>query len=93
MTIDSNCTKSLLSPPGDTIQETLTEFGMSGIELGVKINMNIQNVSDLIKGIMPIDFQIANQLEKVLKIPASFWTNREKEYRLELQKMQEDKTN
>lgn len=86
MTIKSNSTKGLLSPPGDTIQETLIYLGISGIELAEKSNLSIQCINDLIIGIEPINNQIAVQLEKVLKIPASFWINREREYRLVLKK-------
>lgn len=78
--------KSLLSPPGDTIQETIRHYGITITELSEKTGLSVQSVNDLIEGIEPITVQIANQLGKVLKIPASFWINRENGYRLELQK-------
>jgi HTH-type transcriptional regulator/antitoxin HigA len=76
--------KSLLSPPGDTIQEHLDFIGMSQAELAERMGRPKEKVNDIIKGREPITTTTAFQLEKVLGIPASFWMNREKTYRKEL---------
>jgi len=76
--------KSLLSPPGDTIQETIDVMGMSQAELAERMGRPKEKINDVIKAREPISTATAFQLEKVLGIPASFWLNREKEYRKQI---------
>lgn len=76
--------KSLLSPPGDTIQEHIDFTGMSQAELAERMGRPKEKINDIIKGREPITTATAFQLEKVLGIPAGFWLNREKNYRKEL---------
>ena len=80
--------KSLLSPPGDTIQEHLDFIGMSQAELAERMGRPKEKINDLIKGREPITVPTAFQLEYVLGIPASFWLNSEKSYRKELYELQ-----
>lgn len=81
--------KSLLSPPGDTIQEHIDFIGMSQAELSERMGRPKEKINDIIKGRDPITTATAFQLEKVLGIPASFWLNREKTYRKELYELQQ----
>lgn len=81
--------KTLLSPPGDTIQEHIDFIGMSQAELAERMGRPKEKVNDIIKGREPITTATAFQLEKVLGIPASFWLNREKTYRKELYELQQ----
>ncbi|MBX7203227.1 MAG: HigA family addiction module antidote protein [Bacteroidia bacterium] len=80
--------KSLLSPPGDTIQEHLDFIGMSQAELAERMGRPKEKINDVIKGREPITTATAFQLEKVLGISASFWLNREKTYRKEIYELQ-----
>lgn len=80
--------KSLLSPPGDTIQENIDFIGMSQAELAERMGRPKEKINDVIKGREPISTATAFQLEKVLGIPAGFWLNREKTYRKELYELQ-----
>lgn len=73
--------KSSISPPGDTIQETIDAIGMSQTELAERMGRPKEKINDIIKGREPISIATAFQLEKVLGIPGSFWINREKDYR------------
>ena len=84
MSTDLEIAKQVLSPPGDTLQETLDEIGMSQVELAERTGRPKEKINDIIKGREPISTATAFQLEKVLNIPASFWLNREKEYRKRL---------
>jgi len=84
MTTTFELEKSLLSPPGDTIQEHIDFVGMSQVELAERMGRPKEKINDLIKGREPITTTTAFKLEKVLGIPASFWLNREKTYRKEL---------
>lgn len=80
--------KSLLSPPGDTIQEHIDFIGMSQVELAERMGRPKEKINDIIKGREPITTATAFQLEKVLGIPVSFWLNRENTYRKELYELQ-----
>ena len=47
----------------------------------MKMEINTKTLSAIIKGDSSITQEIAATLEKILKTPASFWLNREKQYR------------
>lgn len=81
--------KSLLSPPGDTIQEHIDFIGMSQAELAERMGRPKEKINDVIKGREPISNSTAFQLEKVLGIAASFWLTRENTYRQELYELQQ----
>ncbi|MFH0990996.1 MAG: helix-turn-helix domain-containing protein [bacterium] len=84
--------RKLLSPPGDTIQETIDTIGMSQYELAERMGKNKKNINQIIKGKEPITQNTSIQLERVLGIPASFWIEREKEYRRELTQIESEET-
>lgn len=84
MNKDYKIKKELLSPPGDTIQETIDNLGMNQNELAERLGKNIKNVNQIIKGKEPITSDTAIALEKVLGVPADFWLERERQYRREL---------
>lgn len=81
--------KSLISPPGDTIQEHIDFISMSQAELAERMGRPKEKINDVIKGREPISTATAFQLEKVLGIPASFWLKRETSYRKELYELQQ----
>jgi HTH-type transcriptional regulator/antitoxin HigA len=76
--------RKLLTPPGDTIQETIDALGMSQSELAERLGKNLKNVNQIIKGKESISQNTAIRLERVLGIPASFWIERERAYRQEI---------
>jgi HTH-type transcriptional regulator / antitoxin HigA len=76
--------KSLLSTPGDSIQENIDFIGMSQAELAERLGRSIPKLNELIKGKAPITKETAAKLEYVLGIDASFWLNLEKHYQEEL---------
>jgi addiction module HigA family antidote len=88
---DLEAKKSLLSCPGDTIQETIDAIGMSQAELAERLGRSIPKLNELIKGKAPITKETATKLEYVLGISASFWLNLERSYQdelLEIEQMQ-----
>lgn len=89
MTTTLEIAKSLLSPPGDTIQEHIDFIGMSQAELAERMGRPKEKINDIIKGRETISTATAFQLEKVLGIPAGFWMNRENTYRKELYELQQ----
>lgn len=72
--------REMLSPPGDTIQETIDALGMNQYELAERLGRPTKTVNEIIKGKEAITPTTAVQLERVLGIPASFWLERERLY-------------
>jgi HTH-type transcriptional regulator / antitoxin HigA len=81
---DLELKKSLLSCPGETIQEHIEAIGMSQAELAERLGRSVPKLNELIKGKAPITKDTATKLEYVLGIPASFWLNLERQYQDEL---------
>jgi len=81
---DLEAKKVLLSCPGDTIQDTIDEIGMSQAELAERLGRSIPKLNELIKGKAPITKDTAVKLEYVLGIPTSFWLNLERRFQDEL---------
>ena len=81
--------KELLSPPGDTIQETIDMMGMRQNELAERMGKTESKINDIIKGKEPITVNTALQLELVLGIPAKFWLAREANFREELARIEQ----
>lgn len=84
--------RELLSKPGDTITETLEFLKMSQAELAERMGRTAPKVNDIISGKEPITNSTALQLEKVLGIEASFWLNREMQYREKLSRLDEEES-
>lgn len=72
---------NVVSPPGETLLETLQEREISINELAAKIGISELAIAEIIRGQAPITAEIALQLEQILAIPARFWQNRERHYR------------
>lgn len=70
-----------ISPPGETLLETLEAIGMSQAELSERIGRPRKTINEIIKGKASITPDTALQLERVLGTPAHFWNNRESQYR------------
>ena len=71
----------LVSPPGDTIAKILEEQGLSEEWLASQLNLSFDDVSLLICGNLPIDWNLAFNLEITLGETAYFWMNLEVLYR------------
>ena len=78
----------VVSPPGETLLETLETIGMTQAELAERTGYPLQTVNEIIQGKAPIAPDTALQLERVLGIPARFWNNRECYYREYLESQQ-----
>lgn len=89
MVSDLQLQKKLLSPPGDTIQETIEAYNMSQAELAERMGRPKEKLNDIIKGREPITPKTSLLLERVLGIPVSFWMNREREYREEIMRIEQ----
>jgi len=89
MRYDLQLQRKLLSPPGDTIQETIDTIGMTEAELAECIGRPKEKLKELIEGKEPVTLKTAILLERALGIPASFWMERERGYQLELSKIEQ----
>ncbi|NJL27189.1 MAG: HigA family addiction module antidote protein [Thermoanaerobaculia bacterium] len=70
-----------VSPPGETLQETLLALGMSQAQLAERMGRPKKTISELVNGKIALTTDTALQLERVLGVPARFWNNRERLYR------------
>jgi len=80
-----------VSPPGETLLETLEALGMSQAELAKRMGRPTKTVNEIIQAKAAITDETALQLERVLHIPASFWLKREQHYRESLVRLAEDR--
>ncbi len=78
-------------PPGDSLQDIIESKNMSQAELAQRTGRPKKTINEIVKGKCQITPATALQLEKVLKIPASFWINRESQYQSFLAKEEEKK--
>lgn len=69
-----------VSPPGETLGETLEFQGMSQAELAQRTGRAKKTINEIVKGKARITPQIALELEHVLAVPAGFWNMRESQY-------------
>lgn len=70
-----------VSPPGETLLETLETLGMSQADLAERTGKAIKTINEIVQGKAPITPETALQFERVLGVPARFWNNREQRYR------------
>lgn len=79
-----------VSPPGETLLETLETVSMSQAELARRMGRPVKTINEIIQGKAAITAETALQLEQVLHIPASFWLKREQQYRESLARIVEE---
>jgi len=78
-----------VSPPGETLLEAIQELGMSQAELARRMGRPKKTISEIIHGRAGITPETALELDRVLRIPASFWNNRDRHYREHLARADE----
>ncbi len=76
-------------PPGELLGEELEARGMSQQDLARRMGRPAQMLNELIHGKKALTPETAIGLEKVLGIPASFWTNSESSYQLVRSRIEE----
>ena len=90
-TIKNQYTPDYVSPPGETLEEILEEKGMTQTELAERTGRPKKTISAIINGKAAITPETALQLERVLSVPATFWNNRERQYKEALVYQEENK--
>ena len=76
-----------VSSPGETLLETLNTLNITTVEFAKHMACSTQLINDILWGREGITVEIAEQLEKVLLIPAAFWLRYEKEYQEALKRI------
>ncbi|MBI2899139.1 MAG: HigA family addiction module antidote protein [Planctomycetes bacterium] len=76
-------------PPGETLLEVLESLGMSQADLASRTRRPLKTINEIVKGKAGISADTAIQLERALGVPASFWSNRERQYREALARISE----
>jgi HTH-type transcriptional regulator / antitoxin HigA len=71
----------VVSPPGETLRQTLEALGMSQSELAQRTGRPKKTINEIIKGKAALTPDTALQLERVLGISSGFWNNRDYHYR------------
>jgi HTH-type transcriptional regulator / antitoxin HigA len=61
--------------PGDVLAEALDERSMTQAELARRMGRPLKTINEIVKGKQAITADTAVQIERVLSIPAHFWTN------------------
>ncbi len=77
------------SPPGETLAEILADRGMSQAELAERMGRPKKTISEIIGAKAELTSETALQLERVLGVPASFWSNLERNYRDSMARVRE----
>jgi len=78
-------------PPGETIADLLEEHEMTQTELAKRLGVTLKHVNQIVKGGASISAELALGLEKVFRVPASFWLNRESLYQADVARQSETK--
>ena len=78
-------------PPGETLRETLEFLGMTQAQLADRTGRPKKTINEIISGKAAITAETALQLERVLGVPASFWSNLERNYQETLAHLKEEK--
>src|SRR6266704_5309403 len=68
-------------PPGDTLLEVMESLGITQAQLAERTGRPTKTINEIVKGKAAITPETALQFELVLGVPASFWNNREQQYR------------
>lgn len=68
--------------PGETLLETIQALGMKRVDLAGRTGEPLKTINGIIKGKESIPSGTALRFECVLGIPASFWNNFERNYRM-----------
>ena len=80
----------VVTPPGEMLQEVLEERGMTQAELAGRLGRTRKTVNEIVKAKAPLLPETALQLERVLGIPARFWSNAEANYRQSIARQKEN---
>lgn len=88
---DQSFRPTYTSPPGETIADLLDECEMTQTELAKRLGVTLKHVNQVVNGGASISAELALGLEKVFRVPAHFWLNRESLYQADIARRDEEK--
>jgi HTH-type transcriptional regulator / antitoxin HigA len=80
----------LVTPPGDTLRETLEALSMSQADFADRTGLSRKTINQILQGIAPITHETALAFEKVIGASAGFWLNLETSYQAFLARKEEE---
>jgi addiction module HigA family antidote len=83
----TSCSPNYAIAPGETLRETLNALGMTRAELAKRTGRSLRFVEKILNAETAIPTEMAIKLQQVLKVPASFWINLEKNYQKNLSRL------
>ena len=78
-------------PPGETVKEMLESLCMTQEDLAERMGKRPSQINEIASGKRPVSVETAIAFERVLGLPADFWLNLEKNYRLALARLDQAK--
>ena len=88
---DQSFRPSYISPPGETIADLLDDREMTQTELAKRLGVTLKHINQVVNGGASISAELALGLEKVFRVPAHFWLNRESLYQADIARRDEEK--
>ena len=67
--------------PGETIKETIEYLEITPEAFADKLDITVEELSDLLQGSIPLTCELANKLQEITNTPARIWISLEKRYR------------
>src|SRR3954453_16642078 len=78
-------------PPGATVADLLDEREMTQTDLARRLGVTLKHVNQVVNGGASISAELALGLEKVFRVPAPFWLNRESLYQVDMARREEER--
>jgi plasmid maintenance system antidote protein VapI len=85
--VDSEFQPDWASPPGETLADLLHRKGIDFPYFARQIDCSGDVLDALFRGEVPLTTDLAERLERVIGIRASFWITREAQYRTDIQRV------
>lgn len=79
-----------VSPPGETLRDTLDARGMSQRDLADRTGLSTKTVNQIVQGTAALTPDTAVKLEHATGVPARMWNNLEANYREHLARVRQD---
>jgi HTH-type transcriptional regulator/antitoxin HigA len=77
-------TPQTVSPPGETLKETLEELGISQADLARRTGLSTKHVNQIVQGTAALSPETALLLERTTGVPATVWNTIEASWRAQL---------
>ncbi|MFF9601728.1 ImmA/IrrE family metallo-endopeptidase [Streptomyces sp. NPDC014684] len=79
-----------VSPPGETLKETLDELGVSQADLARRTGLSTKHINQIVQGTAVLSPETALLLERVTQVPATVWNTLEAAWRTQQLREEED---